>query len=269
MIRTVCLAASAAMLLVSAANADAPSFVTNGAVNICTTAAFPPLTFKKKPGDAVPAGIDIDIAEALAKKWSAKANYTVTEFAGLLPTLGAGRCGMIVSGIYITDERRKTYDGARYMKSATILVTRAGNTAITAPESLSGKTIALEAATYYKADRIAPLNEQLKAAGKAEVTVQDYPTQQAAYQQLLVGRADATLTEEAEGAYRVAAEKDIFKVAYTWQSDFTYGIYMRKNAEDLAKVRSALKTLQTEGFFAELAKTYGLNASVFDVDFES
>lgn len=269
MIRAAFLAASTTMLLVCAANAETPSFVADGTVNICTTAAFPPLTFKKDPADAAPTGIDIDIAEALARMWSARTSYTVTEFAGLLPTLGAGRCGLIVSGIYINDERRKTYDGARYTKSATVLVTKADDTEITEPEALSGKTVALEAGTYYKADRIDPLNEQLKAAGKAEVAVQDYPAQQAAYQQLMVGRVDATLTEEAEGAYRVAAAKDTFKIAYTWQSDFTYGIYMRRNAEDLAKVRSALKTLHAEGFFAKLAETYGLNPSVFDVDFDS
>ena len=54
MIRTVFLAASATLLLVSAANAENPSFVTDATVNICTTAAFPPLTFKKDPADTVP-----------------------------------------------------------------------------------------------------------------------------------------------------------------------------------------------------------------------
>ena len=186
-----------------------------------------------------------------------------------LPTLGSGRCGLIVSGIYINDERRKTYDGARYMKSATVLVAKADNAAVTTPESLSGKTVALESGTYYKEERIDPLNKDLKAAGKAEVTVQDYPAQQAAYQQVMVGRADATLTEEAEGAYRVATTTDQFKVVHTWQSDFTYGIYMRRNADDLAAVRAGLKALRDAGFFDELAKKYGLNPSVFAVDYDN
>lgn len=265
------LAISAALALVTAstAQAAAPSFISDGTVNICTTAAFPPLTFKTNPGDTTPVGIDIEIAEALAKAWGAKTAYTVTEFAGLLPTLGAGRCGLIVSGIYINDERRKTYDGARYMKSATVIVTKFGNTEITGPDALSGKTVALEAGTYYKEERIEPLNKQFAADGKAAISVQDYPAQQAAYQQVMVGRADATFTEEAEGAYRVAGAKDELKIVYTWPSDFTYGIYMRKNADDLATVRASLKALHADGFFKTLAGKYGLDPSVFDVDFDN
>jgi polar amino acid transport system substrate-binding protein len=260
---------AAALVAASSAYAAEPTFVSDGTINICTTAAFPPLTFKKDPGDTVPIGIDIEIAEALAKSWGAKTSYTVTDFAGLLPTLGAGRCSLIISGIYINDERRKTYDGARYMKSATVMVTKADNSEITGPDALAGKTIALEAGTYYKEERIGPLNKQFAADGKAEIAIQDYPAQQAAYQQVMVGRADATLTEEAEGAYRVVGAKDQLKIVYTWQSDFTYGVYMRRNPEDLAVVKSALKTLHSEGFFKTLAEKYGLNPSVFDVDYDS
>ncbi len=50
-IRTALLVASATLFLVSAANAGEPGFVTDATVNICTTAAFPPLTFKKDPAD--------------------------------------------------------------------------------------------------------------------------------------------------------------------------------------------------------------------------
>jgi polar amino acid transport system substrate-binding protein len=265
------LAALTAVLLATATTSFAaePTFVSNGTLAVCTTAAFPPLTFKANPGDTTPIGIDIEIAEALARSWGAKTSYTVTEFAGLLPTLGAGRCGLIVSGIYINDKRRQAYDGARYMKSATVIVTKADNAVVTGPDALAGKTVALEAGTYYKEERIDPLNQRFKSEGKAEVGVNDYPAQQAAYQQVLVGRADATLTEEAEGAYRVAAAKDQLKVVYTWPSEFTYGIYMQKNADDLAKVRATLKKLKSEGFFTSLAAKYGLNASVFDVDFDS
>nr|WP_246748768.1 transporter substrate-binding domain-containing protein [Rhizobium setariae] len=262
---------SAAVLALAATTASAaePGFISEGTLNICTTAAFPPLTFKKSPGDTVPIGIDIEIAEALAKSWGAKTTYTVTDFAGLLPTLGSGRCSLIVSGIYINEERRKSYDGARYMKSATVMVTKADNTELTGPEMLSGKTLALEAGAYYKEDRVNPLNKDFEAAGKAPIIVQDYPAQQAAYQQVMVGRADATLTEEAEGAYRVADAKDQLRVAYTWKSDFTYGIYIRRNPEDLAAIRGALKQLKAEGFFGTLADKYGLSADVFDVDHDS
>jgi polar amino acid transport system substrate-binding protein len=269
MIKSFVASAAISVLAASAGHAAGPGFLSDGAVNICTTANFPPMTFKKNVEDSLPSGIDIEISERLAKEWGVKTAYTVTNFDGLLPTLGAGRCGLIISGIYVNDERRKSYNAVRYMKSATVLVTKADNTEITAPEALSDKTVALESGSYYKAERVDPLNKQFAAAGKPVISVQDYPAQQAAYQQVLVGRADATLTEEAEGAYRVASAPGQLKLAYTWKSESTFGIYMRKNPDDMAAVRSTLEKLHKDGFFAELAKKYGLDASVFDVDYGS
>lgn len=269
MMKKILVVGALSCLSMPAAHATVPGFASGGTVNICTTASFPPLTFKNDPGDERPVGIDIDIADALAQAWGASTAYTTTDFSGLLPTLGSGRCDLIISGIYINDERRQTYDGARYMRSATVLVTKADNDEIDGPEALSGKTVALESGTYYMEERITPLNQAFAGNDEPEAIVQDYPTQQAAYQQVLVGRADATLTEEAEGAYRVAMAGDQLKVVHTWDSDFTYGIYMRRNADDLEAVRETLKKLNDDGFFDALAEKYGLEPSVFEVDYDS
>lgn len=256
------------LLSAGLAQAEPPAFATDGDIGVCTTAAFPPLTFKESPADAKPTGIDIEIVEALAGLWNAKVGYTVTEFAGLLPTLGAGRCDLIVSGIYINEKRRETYDGVSYMKSATAMVTKAGSDAIKVPEDLSGKVIALEAGAYYKEERIEPLNKALAAKGQPPVEVQEYPTQQAAYQQVLVGRVDATMTEEAEGAYRASRSDGALQLPYTWASDFTYGIYSRREGSDAAAVKAGLKTLKEQGFFSGIAKKYGLDPALFDVDYD-
>ncbi|MGF6173974.1 transporter substrate-binding domain-containing protein [Ensifer sp. 4252] len=256
------------LLSAGLAHAEVPAFATDGDIGVCTTAAFPPLTFKESPADARPTGIDIEIAEALAGLWNAKVNYTVTEFAGLLPTLGAGRCDVIISGIYINAKRRETYDGVSYMKSATAMVTKAGSDTIKVPEDLSGKVIALEAGAYYKEERIEPLNKALAAKGQPPVEVQEYPTQQAAYQQVLVGRVDATMTEEAEGAYRASRSDGALQLPYTWASDFTYGIYSRREGSDAAQVKAGLKALKEQGFFGGIAKKYGLDPALFDVDYD-
>ncbi len=256
-------------LAAGVAHAETPAFAADGELGVCTTAAFPPLSFKEHPADVAPTGIDIEIAEALAGLWSAKVAYTVTEFAGLLPTLAAGRCDVIVSGIYINAKRRETYDGVPYMKSATAMVTKAGSDTIKVPEDLSGKVIALEAGAYYKEERIGPLNEALAAKGLPPVDVQEYPTQQAAYQQVLVGRVDATVTEEAEGAYRASRSDGALTLPYIWASDFKYGIYSRRDGGDAAAVKAGLKALKEKGFFGDLARKYGLDPALFDVDYDS
>jgi len=246
-----------------------PSFVADGELNVCTTAGFPPLTYKDDPSDERPVGIDIDLIEAMAASWNAKVEYTVAEFSGLLPTLGAGRCDIIASGIYVTDKRREVYDAVKYMKSATVIVVKGDNDSIAGPDDLSGRTLAIEAGTYYGEERVDPMNAAFAEAGKDAVTVQEYPSQQAAYQQVLVGRVDATLTEEAEGAFRVARTGSELRVAYTWPSDFSYGLYVRRNGGDHAAVKEALMRLKSEGFFDTLTEKYGLDPAIFGVDYDS
>jgi polar amino acid transport system substrate-binding protein len=266
---SIALAATAGVFAVATVPAEAgikaPSFVSDNSLTVCTTANFPPITYKKQPTDEHPAGIDIDIIEKMASLWGAKVDYTVTEFAGLLPTLGSGRCSVIISGIYINDKRREVYDGAPYMKSAVAIMVNSASD-ITKPEDLADRLIALESGSYYREDIVTPLNKELTAAGKKEARTQDYPTQQAAAQQILIGRADATLTEEAEAAVRVGQSGGKLKIAYAYPSSMNFGIYIRRNPEDFAVVKDTLNTLAEQGFFKELAAKYNLDPALFDVD---
>ena len=255
----------AATTVPAEAATKAPSFVSDKSLTVCTTANFPPITYKKQPTDERPAGIDIDIIEKMASLWGAKVDYTVTEFAGLLPTLGSGRCSVIISGIYINDKRREVYDGAPYMKSAVAIMVNSTSD-IAKPEDLADRLIALESGSYYREDIVTPLNKELTAAGKKEARTQDYPTQQAAAQQILIGRADATLTEEAEAAVRVGQSGGKLKIAYAYPSSMNFGIYIRRNPEDFAVVKDTLNTLAAQGFFKELAAKYNLDPALFDVD---
>lgn len=269
MIKYISLAAVGCTMLTGIAIADQPGFAKDGDINICTSANFPPITYKQNPGDATPVGIDVDIIEAIGDLWNVEVSYTIGEFGGLLPTLGSGRCDMIASGMYVTDKRRATYNAVRYMKSATVIVTKADNTTINSPEDLSGKVLALESGSYYQEEQVDPLNVQLSAAGSAPIEVQAYPAQQGAYQQVLGGRADATMTEEAEGGFRVASMSGDLRIAYTYDSAFTFGMYIRPDSSDLAAIKAALTTLREDGFFSTLAEKYGVSPTVFDVDYDS
>ncbi|WP_138933943.1 ABC transporter substrate-binding protein [Roseovarius arcticus] len=259
----------AALSCVASAQTSAPNFVENGELVVCTTASFPPLTYRADPGDTAPIGIDIDVATELARRFDATPKYQTTDFSGLLPSLSAGRCDLIISGIYINTERRKTFSGISYMQSTTAIITAATNTDITSPEDLSGKVIALESGAYYNEEQIVPLNAELEAAGKPAIQVRDYPTPQEATQQVMIGRVDATMSEGTEAAYRMAQAPGKLRVAYVYPSAFTYGIYIQPDEANTQAVVSALKEMKSEGFFITLAEKYGLNPTIFDVDYDS
>src|SRR4051812_26822496 len=142
----------AAALLVTVAGAAAAQgagaapapFVREETLSACVDPGFAPMEFFRNPGDAQPVGFDVDVVEALAAKLGARARIFATDFKGLLPALEAGRCGIVISGMLVTPERKERYDAVPYLATHTVLMASRGTT-IEAPEDLSGKVLAVEA----------------------------------------------------------------------------------------------------------------------------
>ncbi|MGE4252733.1 MAG: transporter substrate-binding domain-containing protein [Parvibaculaceae bacterium] len=263
-------AALVALLSAPAAWAEAakPSFGAAGKLSICTTAGFPPMTYLENPSDQRPVGIDIDIADALGKLWSAEIKFSTSGFDGLLPSLASGRCDLVISGIYLNDKRRESYDGVPYLKSSVAIVTLATNEEIKVPEDLSGKRLALEAGTTY-AEVPPVLNAKLEKEGRKPVAFSTYESQVAAAQQVMIGRADATLTEVSEASVRIKQTGGQLKIAYTYPPEGIYGIYIRKNPDDLKILRAAMKQLEQSGVIGGIAKKYNMPSADFAVDHDS
>src|ERR1051326_8028483 len=91
----------------------------------CDTPPFPPMENATKGGK--PVGFDIDFANALGAKIGGKATFVFSSFSGLLPALGAKRCDVVISGIFITPDRTKQFPAVSYMHSHRALIVRGGN----------------------------------------------------------------------------------------------------------------------------------------------
>src|ERR671931_49761 len=112
-----------------------------GSYKYCTDPTSPPMESKTAAGK--PLGFDIDLANAIAKLWKVKAKFVQTSFPGLLPALGSKKCTMVISGIFITPDRLKTFPAVGYMRSHRTLVVQAGNPKrIKGPNDLSGNAVA-------------------------------------------------------------------------------------------------------------------------------
>ena len=261
--------ALAAVLLVLAlpARAQAPSFAGGGQLAVCTDPGFAPMEFFRTPGDAQPAGFDMDLVAALAARWNVTLRVLPTEFKGLLPGLESGRCGMIVSGMLLTPARRERYDAVPYLSTHTVLLTAQG-TELTRPEDLSGKVLAVESGTNYE-KIAAELNAKLAAAGARRATVQTYPTPQAITEQVLIGRATAAMTQDVEAAYREQQVPGRLRVAYVYPEADRFGLFLKRVPGDAKAVQDALTALKADGTLAEIARRWNLPATGLDVDYGS
>jgi polar amino acid transport system substrate-binding protein len=205
-----------------------------------------------------PIGFDVDLTNALASRLGVEAEFVPLEFTGLLPGLQSGRCDIVASGIYVTAERLETFGAQPYYDSSIVLMTTADNDEITSPEDLSGKTIAVQSGTNYL-KMMEALDAQLQSEGKEGITIQTYPKQTDADQQLVVGRADATITQDTEVAFRETAQPGQFKVAYTYPEAQTFAIYYNKDATALGDaLERTLEEMRADGTLAEIASAWNL-----------
>lgn len=242
---------------------DAPAKIADkGRLTACMDVSFPPMEYYATAGSRKPTGFDVDLVSAIAKRWGVKAQFSETSFDGLLPALSSGRCDLVASGIFITKERTATFPAVGYLKSRRVLLVPKGNPKqISTLEALSGKTAATQTATQYE-KTLRQLDKQLRGEGKPGIKVQSYPKASDAVQQLVVGRADAVYTQDTEAAFRAKAQPGQFEIAYSDPSAETFGVYHRRDDQDLGKrLQDALKRMQQEGTLAELAKRWGLPQS--------
>jgi polar amino acid transport system substrate-binding protein len=245
--KTMIVAALAIVALTAAGGATAAT-----SFKYCDNPTFPPMESTTKAGK--PVGFDIDFAAALAKQMGGKATYVFSSFSGLLPALGAKRCDVVISGIFITPDRTKQFPAVSYMHSHRALIVAGGNPKhITSPNGLKGKSVAVQAGTKYQ--------QYLQALQKKlGFTLRSYPGDTDAIGQILVGRADAVLTQDTEGAYQMTKHPGKVAIGYLFPNTDQFGVYYRKGDSIGPQIAAAVAALKKNGVLAALAKKYNIPA---------
>jgi len=220
------------------------------ALSFCDNPTFPPMENSTTGGK--PTGFDIDLANDLAQQMGGTAKYVYSSFSGLLPALGAKRCDIVISGMFITPDRTKQFPAIAYMHSHRALIVAGGNPKhITKPNDLKGKSVAVQAATKY-ALYLQTLQKKLG------FTLRTYPGDSDAIGQILIGRADAVLSQDTSAAYAMSKHPGKVAIGYLFPNTDVFGIYYRKGDSIGAKVSAALKRLKANGTMTALAKKYNI-----------
>lgn len=214
----------------------------------CDNPTFPPMENSTKGGK--PVGFDIDFAAALGKQMGGKATFVFSSFSGLLPALGAKRCDVVISGLFVTPDRTKQFPAVAYMHSHRALIVAGGNPKhITSPNSLKGMSVAVQAATKYEAY----LKNLQK---KISFTLHSYPGDTDAVGQILIGRADAVLSQDTSGAYAQSQHPGKIAIGYLFPQTDAFGVYYRKGEAIGAQIKTAIAALKKNGTLAKLAVKY-------------
>jgi polar amino acid transport system substrate-binding protein len=221
-----------------------------GTFKYCTDPTFPPMELAMSSGKIT--GFDVDMAQQLALTWGANAKSVKTAFPGLLPALNSKRCDAVISGIFITPDRQKQAGVVSYMKTHRVLIVKAGNPkGIHSPNQLKKLNVVVQAGTKYE--------EYLKALkDKIGFNLQSYPGDNDAVAQVLLGRADAVLTQDTSYAYQAQQHPGKLAIAFTFAASDQFGIYYRKaDAADLGtQIKDGIATLKANGKLKAIATKY-------------
>jgi polar amino acid transport system substrate-binding protein len=240
-----------ALALVAAALAVAGSAGASrhaGTFKYCTDPTFPPMELATASGKIT--GFDVDMAQKLSLTWGANAIAVKTAFPGLIPALNAKKCDAVISGIFITADRKKEAGAVAYMHSHRVLIVAAGNPkGITSPNGLKGLNVAVQGGTKYE--------EYLKALkAKIGFSLQSYPGDTDAVAQVLLGRADAVLTQDTSYAFQAGKHPGKLGIGYTFAGSDAFGIYYRKGDVLGKQIDDGVRQLRTTGVLKTFATKY-------------
>lgn len=206
---------------------------------------FPPFEYYE---NGEPAGLDVELANIIGEKLNKQVILEEMEFNTLFAALSTNKIDVIISGVDITEERKKTFnfsDG--YYNNELSLIVKEGDTTIAAIEDLQGKKVGTELGTTsdtyadsldsitnvkYNSGAVAVMN--LKA-GKVDAVILDKPVAQ---QVLLTNDGCKIL----EGVKLVSSE---------------IGVVINKNNPELLKqINGVIKELKETGKLQELIAKY-------------
>jgi ABC-type amino acid transport substrate-binding protein len=116
-----------------------------GELVIATDATYLPFEFMEGDNEK-PIGFDIDMGDALGRALGVKVRWQVLEWAGVFPALQARKVDLVMSGVTITEERKKKGLAFTrpYFLSGQVIARRKGDERLTDAGSLPGKIVAVQ-----------------------------------------------------------------------------------------------------------------------------
>lgn len=222
-------------------------------ITIGINGIFPPMEFKN-PGSEELTGVDVEICQAIGKVLGVKVVLDDQKFDQLLPSVTTGRVDFVLSAISDTEIRRKTFDFVDYFTSGTQVYTSKANAAtIKKLEDLSGKTLAVSAATDYLTTLQKWSKDNLEAKGKPALNILPVDSEASARLQIVQGRAQVSAISPEVLGWLSRQNPGQFVAVGPILAPDPYGICFKKDNTELRDaVLAAMKELVKNGTYKKI-----------------
>lgn len=229
----------------------------SGTLVIASGLDYAPMQFVDAEGH--PAGMNIEMAQAVAKKLGVKLEIVTIPFKAQIPALVSERADIGWAGYSILPERLKQVDFVGFMKAGVVIAVLPEKKATFAKKlDICGKRVAV--ANGNAADGVADrLSKDCVAAGLAPLSKQIFPDQKDTIQALLTGRVDARLDDATVAGYYQITTKGKNVVVGDALDSTPLGLAIRKGDDATGQMlAAALNALIADGTYKRITDKYGM-----------
>ena len=217
--------------------------VESGKLTLATNAEFPP--YEYHDGDKI-VGIDMDIADAIAKKLGLEVQIEDIAFDSVILEVTSGKADIGLAGISATDERKQSVDFSDTYTTSKQLIIVKDDSPIKGSKDLEGKTVGVQTGT----------TGDILASDIKDVKPERYDKGMDAVQALSQGKVDAVIIDS-EVAKKFVEETSGLKILDEAFADENYAIAIKKgNKELLDSVNKALSELKSDGTIDSIIAKY-------------
>lgn len=225
-------------------------------LRIGTDATYEPFEYKAPDGKLV--GFEIELANALCAEMKRKCVFIESPWDGIVPSLLAKKFDLIISGMTVTDQRKKTVAFSDKITDIPYrVIVKSGSGLDGSPQSMKGKKVGV-----LKGSTEADFAEKYYL--KAGATVQRYESTQESYLDIVSGRIDAIIGNlvEMKIGFLSKPEGKPFEFSKYELKDqavlgYGTGAAMRKQDVQLKTAfNDAIKTVRSNGSYKKIADKY-------------
>ena len=195
-----------------------------GKLVMLTNAAFPP--YEYLGSDNKPAGVDVDMAQAVADELGVELEVVDMDFDGIIPALVGGKGDIAAAGLTILPERLESVDFSdTYADATQLIIVNKEDPKVTSVDDLAGKTIGVQLGT----------TGDIYVTDVEGATVKQYKSGLEAAMDLKNGKLDAVVLDmlPAANIVEVNEDLDLIKTPFTEEQ---YAIAVAKGSTKLVEV---------------------------------
>lgn len=216
-----------------------------GTLTMGTNATFPPYEFVDENNEV--AGIDAEIAAAIADKLGMQLEITDMAFDSLIPALQSGTVDIVLAGMTVDPERAEQVNFTdSYATGVQVIIVPEGSD-IASPDDLEGKNIGVQTGTT---------GDLYCTDDYGQEFVKQFDNGPLAVAALLNGQVDCVVIDNEPAKNYVAANQGL-KILDTAYANEEYAAAIAKdNTELFDQVNTAIQELKADGTIDSIIEKY-------------